>query len=245
MTFPIKGEYRLTQSFGEKKMVYSNPAKAHNGYDYAASRGTTLVAPEDAKVVIAKEYPSDSTGYGNHITLLIPRGGNRYSLDRYGHLLKLFVTEGQEVKEGDTIGFIDSTGYSTGDHLHWDRKEVEKTTWSDPRPKTYYDFPLAILDYRNGYYGAYAFLDEPPIELLPVDLRYGQTYDEDREDDWKRVHENYAKKQALKYGIPYDDRLMKAFIYGFWDSKNVFDPAMYTVYTTMHKPEYLKRLGKL
>jgi murein DD-endopeptidase MepM/ murein hydrolase activator NlpD len=139
---------------------------------------------------------------------------------------------------------IDSTGYSTGDHLHWDRKEVEKTVWTDPRPKTFYNFPLAILDYDNGYYGAYGFMEDPPQDLLPVDLRYGQPYSEIRELTWIDDHEAFAKKQALKYGIPYDDRLMKAFVYGFWDSYYVFDPAMYTVYTTMHKPEYLKRITK-
>jgi murein DD-endopeptidase MepM/ murein hydrolase activator NlpD len=89
----------------------SKKREFHNGLDIPAPRGTKIFAASGGTVVKAAWYG----GYGNCV--IINHGGGVMTL--YGHCNSLNVKEGQSVKQGDTIAFVGSTGYSTGNHLHF------------------------------------------------------------------------------------------------------------------------------
>ena len=82
----------------------------HGGTDFGAPRGTPILAIEDG-VVIARRYDSV---YGN--LLIIDHGGGIASW--YGHADSYLVGEGETVTQGQQVGKVGSTGYSTGPHLH-------------------------------------------------------------------------------------------------------------------------------
>ena len=255
--FPINPPYRITQKFGERLIFYPPPMEAHNGIDIAVSRGTPVLAPVDSQVA-AINNPTDSQvkkGYGRDIRLLTQseEGENIYYDQVFAHLLKILVTPGQLVKAGEVIGLVDSTGYSTGDHLHYGVRQVEKEGQGANVYQNYLGRQYAVFDYNNGYFG---YIDPMPFfeavpsdEVSPVDIRYGQSRSVLRERTWKILHEAYAKRQIISlkgFGWEmYGEKFKKAFVYGYWDSQAVYDPAMVTVWENMTKPEFLKRIGKL
>lgn len=109
--WPVEGE--STDSFG----VRGNPfgggsAEFHPGQDIAAPRGTPVFAPADGKVVEA----GWKNGYGQ--TVVLDHGNGLTT--RYGHLSKIEVAAGQELKRGEELGQVGSTGRSTGPHLHYE-----------------------------------------------------------------------------------------------------------------------------
>jgi len=109
--WPVEGE--STDSFG----VRGNPfggggAEFHPGQDIAAPRGTPVLAPADGKVVEA----GWKNGYGQ--TVVLDHGNGLTT--RYGHLSKIEVEAGQELRRGDQLGQVGSTGRSTGPHLHYE-----------------------------------------------------------------------------------------------------------------------------
>ncbi|HEX8686933.1 MAG TPA: M23 family metallopeptidase, partial [Pyrinomonadaceae bacterium] len=109
--WPVEGE--STDSFG----VRGNPfggggAEFHPGQDIAAARGTPVFAPADGRVVEA----GWKNGYGQ--TVVIDHGNGLTT--RYGHLSKIEVSAGQELRRGDELGQVGSTGRSTGPHLHYE-----------------------------------------------------------------------------------------------------------------------------
>ena len=85
----------------------------HQGIDIAADTGTPIVATADG-VVTAAGWTS--SGYGNMVD--IDHGGG--ILTRYGHASAVAVTAGQQVRRGQVIAYVGSTGYSTGPHLHYE-----------------------------------------------------------------------------------------------------------------------------
>ncbi len=123
-TWPVPGYYRITSYFGEKD--YSIRTKPHTGIDIASSGifGKPIVA-SNAGIVVDAKY--SSYGYGNHIT--IDHGGGYQSL--YGHCTSLAVSAGQYVKKGQVIGYVGSTGLSTGPHLHFGI--MKDGSWVNPR----------------------------------------------------------------------------------------------------------------
>lgn len=253
-TFPIKPPYRITQKFAQTLLDYSRfGMKGHNGLDIAVSRGTAILAPTKG-FIGAVANPSDeqvSKGYGRDIRLVSHSQGNIYYDHVFGHLLKVLVKDGQEVEEGDIIGLVDSTGFSTGDHLHYGIRMLELNGQGAKAYQTYLGKQYAIFDYDNGYFGYIdpaPFFENTPDEVSPVDILYGQNRSVLRETSWKILHQKYAKERARKVALSWDmygEKLMKAFVYGYWDADTVFDPAMVVVWENMPKPEYLKRIGKL
>lgn len=109
--WPVEGE--STDSFG----VRGNPfggggAEFHPGQDIAAPRGTPVFAPADGRVVEA----GWKNGYGQIIVL---DHGNGLTT-RYAHLSRIEVTADQELRRGEQLGQVGSTGRSTGPHLHYE-----------------------------------------------------------------------------------------------------------------------------
>ena len=110
VVWPTKGV--ITLEFGQSDWPYQI---FHTGIDIAnpnGLQGDPITPFMKGKVIYAGEI---FWGYGKHI--IIDHGDNITSL--YGHLSKIFVYPGQEVKPGDIIGLEGSTGWSTGPHLHF------------------------------------------------------------------------------------------------------------------------------
>ncbi len=105
---------RISSRFGKRKHPISKKWKAHKGVDYAAARGTPIRATADGKVV----HAGRKGGYGKTIVL---RHAGRFTT-LYAHMngFAKGVRSGSRVKQGQTIGYVGSTGYSTGPHLHYE-----------------------------------------------------------------------------------------------------------------------------
>jgi murein DD-endopeptidase MepM/ murein hydrolase activator NlpD len=103
---------RLTSSFGMRNHPVLGGRRAHSGVDLGAPVGTPVHATADGVVSRASWFG----GYGLFIS--IEHGGDLQT--RYGHMSRLNVAEGQTVRKGDVIGFVGSTGRSTGPHLHYE-----------------------------------------------------------------------------------------------------------------------------
>lgn len=103
---------RISTYFG---VVDSWHSKAHGGTDFAAPAGTPIYAVEDGVVIIAR----GSSSYGNYVVINhgTAADGNTYAT-LYAHMTSYAVSSGQWVARGDVIGYVGSTGNSTGNHLH-------------------------------------------------------------------------------------------------------------------------------
>jgi murein DD-endopeptidase MepM/ murein hydrolase activator NlpD len=106
---------RISSRFSNgRKHPILNKIRAHKGVDYAAPRGTPIKAAGDGKVVLAGR----KGGYGNTIIL---QHGNRYRT-LYAHMQGFAkgIRTGGSVRQGQIIGYIGTTGLSTGPHLHYE-----------------------------------------------------------------------------------------------------------------------------
>ena len=109
---PVKGT-ALTSGYGVRSDPFRGRAAMHAGIDLAGPLGTPIYATADGMVNRA-EY--NNGGYGNLVELAHGQGIQT----RYGHLTRSVVRAGQRVKRGDLIGYMGSTGRSTGSHLHYE-----------------------------------------------------------------------------------------------------------------------------
>jgi murein DD-endopeptidase MepM/ murein hydrolase activator NlpD len=110
--------YVVTQEFGYTEYAKSGAygGGPHTGIDLAAARGTPVYAARRGTVTFAG---SSAGGYGNLIILAHKGDLTTY----YAHLERILVSVGQQVAGKQQIGTVDSTGYSTGDHLHFEIRE--------------------------------------------------------------------------------------------------------------------------
>ena len=92
--------------------VYGTP-KFHKGLDFTARQGTPIYATGNG---VVKTAGNSSNGFGNHV--VINHGYGYQSL--YGHMVRIKVRQGQRVKRGQIIGWVGSTGKSTGPHCHYE-----------------------------------------------------------------------------------------------------------------------------
>lgn len=112
MLWPLPGYTRLSSTFKMREHPITGVYKLHSGIDIPAPKGTNVLAANDGVVVKAGR----NTAYGNMV--MIDHGGGVLTL--YGHGSEITVTLGQTVKKGDVILKVGSTGYSTGNHLHFE-----------------------------------------------------------------------------------------------------------------------------
>ena len=103
---------RKTSGFGMRLHPIFQTLRAHQGIDYAAPTGTPAYTIGDGVV----EFAGVQGGYGN--TVIVRHGNNHSTV--YGHLSKIAVRKGQPVQQGQVIGHVGSTGWSTGPHLHFE-----------------------------------------------------------------------------------------------------------------------------
>ena len=113
----------MSSSYGTRTPVLGG-GRNHKGVDLAAPSGTPVYATADGYVAKAEYWSS----YGNYIQ--VEHGGDMHT--RYAHLSDYNVVAGQQVKKGDLIGFVGSTGRSTGPHLHYEVRIAGEAV--DPRP---------------------------------------------------------------------------------------------------------------
>ncbi len=129
---------RVASGYGWRTDPIYKTKKFHRGMDFTAPTGTPIYATADGKVVIAQHSHS---GYGNQIDI---EHGYGY-MTRYGHCSKLVVNVGDEIKRGQLIGYVGSTGKSTGPHLHY---EVHKDG-TDLNPIDFYFSDLTPEEYAK------------------------------------------------------------------------------------------------
>lgn len=110
--WPVPGFYYLSSEYNPRNSPISGNYEFHTGIDIPASYGSDVVAAADG-VVITSGWVN---GYG--YTVMISHGGGLVTL--YGHNSSLVVQNGQSVTKGQTIAKVGSTGYSTGNHCHFE-----------------------------------------------------------------------------------------------------------------------------
>jgi murein DD-endopeptidase MepM/ murein hydrolase activator NlpD len=113
MRNPVKGG-RYTSGYGDRRHPLFRKIRMHTGVDWAAPSGTPILAAGDGTV----ERVGRHGGYGNYVRI---RHANGFAT-AYGHMHRFAagVEPGVTVKQGQTIGYVGSTGYSTGPHLHFE-----------------------------------------------------------------------------------------------------------------------------
>ncbi len=110
MGMPVAG--RLTSNFGIRIHPILHTARMHKGLDIAAAYGSPIYAAMDGVVALAGR----NGGYGNFVKLI--HGGGMAT--GYGHMSRIAVRPGTRVARGQVIGYVGSTGMSTGPHLHYE-----------------------------------------------------------------------------------------------------------------------------
>ncbi len=122
--WPVPQKYvRVSSEYGGRYNPISGKYETHNGIDIPAAYGTDIYASNDGTVTIATNHWS----YGNYI--MVDHGGGYATL--YAHCSKLLVKKGDKVKKGQVIAKVGSTGYSTGNHLHFSM--YENSAHTNPR----------------------------------------------------------------------------------------------------------------
>ncbi len=124
--WPLNGG--VSSGFGYRVHPISGVRKLHTGLDISGGSGTPIVAAGSGTVIWAGWYG----GYGN--TVIIDHGGGLTTL--YAHQSSLNVSSGSSVSGGSVVGYVGSTGYSTGPHLHFETRE--------------YGTPVNPMNYLNG-----------------------------------------------------------------------------------------------
>jgi murein DD-endopeptidase MepM/ murein hydrolase activator NlpD len=108
--WPVRGQ--ITGGFGERMDPLSGEDAFHSGVDISAPKGSEVESAADGVVVFAER----ESGYGNEV--LIDHGGG--IMTRYGHLARIYIVVGQQVRRGQIIGAVGTTGKTTGPHLHYE-----------------------------------------------------------------------------------------------------------------------------
>ena len=118
---PVRG--RLTSDFGWRTHPISGHRHHHDGIDIAAETGTRIDAARSGVV----QFAGQARGYGNLV--IIDHGDGLTS--RYAHCEELSVVEGEQVRAGQAVATVGSTGRSTGPHLHFELRQDDESV--DPR----------------------------------------------------------------------------------------------------------------
>ena len=110
--WPCPSSTYVTSAFGMREHPLFGDERPHSGIDIAGSAGSEVLAADSGTVAVA----TYSSSYGNYVTIYHSNGD--YTL--YAHMSSLAVTAGQNVTQGDVIGYVGSTGWATGPHLHFE-----------------------------------------------------------------------------------------------------------------------------
>lgn len=140
LIFPLSIPAPITSFFGWRHHPIAGVRRFHAGTDVAAATGTPVLAAFSGQVAMAEMLG----GYG--LTVILEHNeGTAETL--YAHLSELLVRPGQEVHQGQVIGRVGSTGYSTGPHLHFEVKQLTEQGWVHLDPGR--QLELALNDLIN------------------------------------------------------------------------------------------------
>lgn len=114
---PIPGA-KISSNFGYRKDPFNGRSAMHSGIDFKAPTGTPVKATGDGVIVKAGR----KGGYGKTVEIRHKNG----LITRYAHLSRITVKNGQNIRVGETIGKVGSTGRSTGPHLHYEVRQGKK-----------------------------------------------------------------------------------------------------------------------
>lgn len=134
---PFRGEYPISQQYGEVIPGVTYKGKPHTGIDYLCPFGTEILASADGTVM---NSGYEGNGFGNFIIILHER--NKATV--YAHLSERYVLVNQKVRQGDVIGLSGNSGYSTGPHLHFEARERWNDSSSHKNPVTF--LPMMSVD---------------------------------------------------------------------------------------------------
>ncbi|MFR8333183.1 MAG: M23 family metallopeptidase [Oscillospiraceae bacterium] len=108
---PLPYRVAVTSAYGYRVHPVTGAWSFHTGVDLGAAEGTPIYATRSGTVTTA----TYSDVYGNYVTI---NHGDGYS-SLYGHMTHYVVSAGEYVSQGEVIGYVGSTGWSTGPHLHF------------------------------------------------------------------------------------------------------------------------------
>ena len=117
---PVQGT--ISSMFGLRNPTTASVPKNHTGTDIAAQTGTKIISATDGKVI----YKSSKGDYGKHIKIQI-----NDVIILYAHCNKIYVNEGETIKQGQEIAEVGSTGNTTGPHLHFEIRYQDR--YVDPQ----------------------------------------------------------------------------------------------------------------
>ncbi|WP_083925156.1 peptidoglycan DD-metalloendopeptidase family protein [Flexithrix dorotheae] len=135
--FPLSDEgfKKVRSGFGMRFHPILKVKRMHTGVDFTAPEGTPVIATANGKVA---QTEVSKKGYGNSIELEHDEEISSF----YSHLSEILVEEGQEVKKGDVIGTVGSTGLSVKPHLHYEIKKGDKKV----DPKDFFGSQVEVLE---------------------------------------------------------------------------------------------------
>jgi murein DD-endopeptidase MepM/ murein hydrolase activator NlpD len=116
MAMPLRGNPPVTSPFGMRMHPILHVWKLHTGIDFGVPAGTPFLAARDGKVTFA----GWSNGYGNRVVISHGTIDGKQVSTTYNHMSAIDVSVGQEVKVGQQVGAVGSTGFSTGPHAHFE-----------------------------------------------------------------------------------------------------------------------------
>lgn len=126
--WPLPG-YSPGSAYGWRMHPIYHEMRFHAGEDIGAPSGTPILAADSGMATVIAD---NGNGYGNYI--MINHGGGRVTL--YAHMSAFAISNGATVSQGQVIGYVGSTGNSTGPHLHFEVRVNGATT----DPKSYFNF---------------------------------------------------------------------------------------------------------
>jgi murein DD-endopeptidase MepM/ murein hydrolase activator NlpD len=132
-------QFVLTSPFGNRISPFTRSADFHKGLDLSAPTGTNVFATADGVVTFAGRYPlGQSVAWWRFGNVVVLKHADRF-ITIYGHCDTVRVQSGQNVKQGDVIATVGSTGWSTNSHLHYEvRSDLEQPgTYAPIDPRIY------------------------------------------------------------------------------------------------------------
>lgn len=137
-------QFVLTSPFGMRISPFTRASDFHKGLDLSAPRGTPVYVTADGVVTFAGRFPiRQSVAWWRFGNVVVVNHANRF-ITIYGHLDTINVHAGQQVKQGETVATVGSTGWSTNSHLHYEvRSDLE-----DPATYVPIDPRIYILNYE-------------------------------------------------------------------------------------------------
>ncbi len=115
---PLRGKFRISSSFGMRLHPTLKVSRFHSGVDLATELGTCVHAAASGKVI----FSGRRSGYGRCVMIQHKYGYQTV----YAHLSAYYTKKGCIVRQGEVIGFVGSTGRSTGNHLHFEVRHHNK-----------------------------------------------------------------------------------------------------------------------